>query len=287
MPELTDTRVLSATPDHILATLAASLARHGAFHIDRLSPTSIRLERLFVVGARQPRRPESAIVVAVPNGNGTTTVTIAGNVEPFAVMQIWSALDPNAPPIAPIQPSPFPLAAPEPAPTPPPPDPAQRRADAPPPPPPDPRLRRPDAWTPAPPVAPQPPVWVEPAPAFDAETVRATPEPVRARLRLHDGEIVEIGPEGAVIGREPRDPDQGESTRQLIVVDDQERLLSRSHLGVMVEDGKVFVVDLGSMNGSALVSPDGARRPLVAGEPTELPPGSSVCFGGCSAELVI
>jgi hypothetical protein len=106
--------------------------------------------------------------------------------------------------------------------------------------------------------------------------------PVLGRLRFDDGQVVDV--DGLVVlGRQPSL--RGESvvagsTPRLITLPDPEQALSRSHAEVRVDGAGVVVVDLGSTNGTVVLSPDGTQVELAAGVPYPLNQGTRVVLAG-------
>ncbi|MCM3659609.1 FHA domain-containing protein [Georgenia satyanarayanai] len=176
--------------------------------------------------------------------------------------------------------------------------------------------RVPDAGTPPPGVpdspgpAPAPPPMPAPAPAPQeaagapvaavapaADTAVAGREPADATLagrepagtpldghepagaphpavRLSDGRV--LAPGRTLVGRSPQPRAEEEPAALLPVADDR---VSKTHLTVTVEPGRVVVLDRGSTNGTVLHLPDGQNRPLRPGEPVELREGDVVVLG--------
>ena len=103
------------------------------------------------------------------------------------------------------------------------------------------------------------------------------------RLRFDTGEQVDVTGTGS-IGRNPG-PEAG--TDHVVAIDDPQRSISKVHLAFGLEaDGRLWVVDRGSTNGTVVVGPDGAdggagRR--VAGHGRR--PGWIVRFGRRSVQV--
>jgi hypothetical protein len=269
--ELTETRQVTMAPSAAIDAALGAAENVGVLRAERLSPTSVRLVQEPSDGSRRGR---SSLLIAVPRSPGVAAVTIAGDLEPLVVALLWSAL--GATPAVTPPPTPPPQRLP-------PPDPRTRRPDALAPP-------RPDTLTPAAEVVDAPaaaPPAAAPVPLTDqAPSPRRESSPVvrSATIRLDSGIVHTIGPSGAVLGREPTPIAGGRAA--LVAVDDAKRLVSRNHLAVTPANGGVTVVDLGSTNGSAVVTADGDQQPLVAGAPVLLVPGMSGRFGGCSFRLL-
>ena len=125
-----------------------------------------------------------------------------------------------------------------------------------------------------------PPSWASAPSAASSDAAPATPaaEPQPApggpRVRLSDGR--ELAPGTTLVGRAPQ-PRPDEHADALLAVTDER--VSKTHLTVRVEPGRVVVVDRGSTNGTSVHEPDGGSRPLAPGEPYELTDGQVVVLG--------
>ena len=109
--------------------------------------------------------------------------------------------------------------------------------------------------------------------------LRAAAEPAAApgvRLRFDTGEQVDVTGDG-LIGRNPN-PEAG--VDHVVAIDDPERSISKVHLAFGLEaDGRLWVMDRGSTNGTVVVAPDGHTAVLVAGSRVTVTPGWTVRFG--------
>ncbi|MCM3778137.1 FHA domain-containing protein [Microbacterium hydrocarbonoxydans] len=110
-------------------------------------------------------------------------------------------------------------------------------------------------------VAPTP--TAAPAPHSDAGTVPA--------FVLSDGTVIQATGLG-FIGRAPRAPESIPDAI-LIRVPDSTRSLSRTHAAFGIEDGQLWVQDLGSANGASVRRPDGTVAALAPHVPSFLAPG--------------
>lgn len=81
-----------------------------------------------------------------------------------------------------------------------------------------------------------------------------------------------------LIGRRP-DNRTGEEAHPLFAWTDLSRTLSKSHALVTWSGTLLWVTDLGSANGTTLVTATGERRPLLPGQPTAAAPGWRVELG--------
>ena len=261
--ERSESRSVAAPVEIVLTTLAQTLGRSGTHDVEQLSATSLRVAPRRVPGAAAPGRLDNAIVVAVPGADGRSTITVAGRFDAAVLAQIEHALvlaeRQHAAAAGSVAEVPQP----------------QPRFSLPPP---DPRDRLPDDAAPAPPVA-------APEPVDSSETV-ALSRTTTAMLRLDTGVTVEIDQRGAVLGRDPRPAESSRPDVQLVIVEDANRLVSRSHVALRLVGSMLLVQDLGSVNGSAVVSADGRGEPLQPGRPVELTPGSRLRFGGCFADRI-
>lgn len=129
------------------------------------------------------------------------------------------------------------------------------------------------------PVAQTPP----PAPASPA-SAPASPAPVRgampgaALLLVFDtGQRVRIDvPAAVVLGRRPAPTEPGDL---LIMVDDPDSTVSKSHLRLENSRGRTWVTDLGSTNGSDILADQGGRTELLPGARSLLDDGDRVRVG--------
>ncbi|GAB3538375.1 hypothetical protein GCM10027403_24640 [Arthrobacter tecti] len=102
------------------------------------------------------------------------------------------------------------------------------------------------------------------------------------RIHLDDGRNFLLR-STALIGRNPAGTDNAE----LISVKDEGRSVSKTHLHLRVDDGRLWVTDRNSTNGSAITVQAGARIQLPGGEPYLAEPGSTVHFGDRSLRVEI
>src|SRR5690606_17957760 len=113
------------------------------------------------------------------------------------------------------------------------------------------------------------------APAAGPVPTAAEPgEATHPAVRLSDGRVLAAG--RTLVGRAPQ-PRAGEEPAALLAVADER--VSKTHLTVTVEPGRVVVLDRGSTNGTVLHLPDGRSRPLTPGEPVQLGDGDVVVLG--------
>ena len=146
----------------------------------------------------------------------------------------------------------------------------------------------------------QPPAFAAPAPPASAASAASaaqlppasTPDgssPSAAGafvLRFDDGTAVAASPRG-LLGRAPADvagrtPAEvaGRTPAVLVPLADDSMRISKTHAEFGVTDGRFWVADRASKNGTVVELPGGAERSLGAGERIELPVGSAVRLGG-------
>jgi len=109
----------------------------------------------------------------------------------------------------------------------------------------------------------------------------AAPEPAPSELapRLRCDWGVDVSLERTVlIGRDPA-PSEDDGDAELVLVPDDERSVSKTHMAVGVLDGHVWVEDRHSTNGARIHLPDGESRQLVPGIRTVVEVGTRVVFG--------
>ena len=132
----------------------------------------------------------------------------------------------------------------------------------------------------APPPATPAPAAMPASTVASGEPDAATPAPsspaeaATVRVRLSDGR--ELGPGVTLVGRAPR-PRPDEQFDAVVAVADER--VSKTHLTVRVEAGRVVVVDRASTNGTTVHPAHGGEHTLDPGEPYELTPGSGVVLG--------
>ena len=96
-------------------------------------------------------------------------------------------------------------------------------------------------------------------------------------LSFSDGRSIALrGP--VLVGRNPA-AYEDETVQQLLSVEDPGKSVSKTHLAVWSDNGRVWVQDRKSTNGTRVVRADGASSPAPAGEPIEVDAGDVVHFG--------
>lgn len=99
-----------------------------------------------------------------------------------------------------------------------------------------------------------------------------------ATLKFSTGETAVIGPP-AIIGRNPSTQAVDVAGKQLIVVSDRSRTVSRTHADVGWVGSKLTVRDRGAGNGTSVIRPNTGRFDLTPGEPYELLDGDVLNVG--------
>lgn len=120
------------------------------------------------------------------------------------------------------------------------------------------------------------PAPVEPAPAAASRAVDRA-QPVPFLVTLDTGQVMSVTGPG-LIGRAPR-PTPGERCDHVIVVEDPERSVSRTHARFGIEAGTFWVSDAGSGNGTTLRLPSGRVVPVPADQRVPVPSGSTIQVG--------
>jgi hypothetical protein len=122
---------------------------------------------------------------------------------------------------------------------------------------------------------------VTPAPATPARatppTPATTPEPAAILVVFDTGQRAELSLPGVgYFGRRPAGPDAGD---QAFAVQDPDGSVSKTHLRLDYAQGSVWVTDLGSTNGTDLMTDEGAITRLPANVPTAVDEGMRVRMG--------
>lgn len=127
-------------------------------------------------------------------------------------------------------------------------------------------------------------VGIRPVVPAQAAPERPAPGPVVDRAQpapflvtLDTGQVMSVTGPG-LIGRAPR-PVAGERCDHVIVVDDPERSVSRTHARFGIDNGTFWVSDAGSGNGTTLRLPGGRVVPVPADQRVLVPSGSTIQVG--------
>lgn len=149
-----------------------------------------------------------------------------------------------------------------------------------------------EGWEPRPrPPRPEAPAPRDPAPVAQEPQGRAALRsraqrrgwPERVALRFSTGASAVVGG-AAVIGRRPEQT-AANMGAQSIEIDDTTRSVSRVHLYLTLEGGRLLVGDAGSSNGSAIERGDRTIPLEAGGERTEVLPGDAVWIGDVRVEI--
>jgi hypothetical protein len=101
---------------------------------------------------------------------------------------------------------------------------------------------------------------------------------------LDTGERYEVA--GAlVLGRSPVDP-SGSADRTLVAWPDLTRRLAKTHALLEWSGTELWVTDLGSASGTAVIAPGGDRRPLAPGVRSVADVGATIECGGRGMKVV-
>ena len=101
----------------------------------------------------------------------------------------------------------------------------------------------------------------------------------RGRIRISDGQVVELDTT-VIVGRRPRSPrSSGDALPTLIAVDSPEQDISRNHVEIRAEGEHVLVVDLDTTNGSVLLRGGSDPVRLHPSEPTMVVSGDVLDIG--------
>lgn len=102
-------------------------------------------------------------------------------------------------------------------------------------------------------------------------------------MYLEDGTKVDLPARGAiVIGRKPVAVEAGDGT---VTVTDTTGTVSRSHARIEIDDGKIWITDLGSLNGTS-VTHDGEERRLQQDVRESVEPGVRLSFGDMTGSIM-
>ncbi|WP_162235708.1 MULTISPECIES: FHA domain-containing protein [unclassified Frigoribacterium] len=120
-------------------------------------------------------------------------------------------------------------------------------------------------------------------PDLEATTLR----PRHYGLRLPDESVVPITRRAIVVGRRTDRPLPPPTDADVVALDDVGRSLSRHHVSIVIgADAAVWVTDLGSGNGTTLVSTTGEVTELDAHTPARARVGSLLSIGDHSVTVI-
>lgn len=134
----------------------------------------------------------------------------------------------------------------------------------------------PAAGAPSVPIRPVVPAPAAPEPPAPARVVHQA-QPTPFLVTLDTGQVMSVTGPG-LIGRAPR-PAAGERCDHVVVVEDPERSVSRTHARFGIEGGTFWVSDAGSGNGTTLRLPSGRVVPVPADQRVPVPSGSTIQVG--------
>lgn len=136
-------------------------------------------------------------------------------------------------------------------------------------------------WQPPAIEEPPAPAIVTPPPAQSAPAAFAARP--GAILEFDGGARIRVVGTG-LLGRAPLAPD-GEHFDHLLPVDDQSRLISKTHAGFEVDNHGCWFTDRGSVNGVEVTEPGSSARELTPWQRQLLPWGTTVTLGGRTLTL--
>ena len=99
----------------------------------------------------------------------------------------------------------------------------------------------------------------------------------RPRLELPDGSVLALE-NGLIVGRDPQHQ-EGYGVTERATLHDVERSVSKTHAILGISDGRVWVLDLNSTNGTVLLAEDGTETLCTPEVATPIPANSAVRFG--------
>ncbi|MEV7973577.1 FHA domain-containing protein [Cellulomonas sp. NPDC089187] len=139
--------------------------------------------------------------------------------------------------------------------------------------------------SPSAPTTGQPGVSSAASTGLPAPTPAANPPgmPTLHILTLDTGVAMSVTGPG-VIGRAPQ-PIPGEPCDHVVTIEDPERSVSRTHARFGMDEGRFWVQDAGSGNGTTLQLPDGRVVPVPVDQRVAVPAGSTIQVGARSVHV--
>lgn len=101
--------------------------------------------------------------------------------------------------------------------------------------------------------------------------------PPQWSLTLHDGSVIHVSGT-LLLGRDPAQVEPWTSGA-LLRINDPEKSVSKTHAALDCRSDELWVVDLHSTNGVAVVDPDGQETVLELGERASVSVGSTIELG--------
>ena len=118
----------------------------------------------------------------------------------------------------------------------------------------------------------------------DLDATRLSPRDWRPRLTVAvDGGPACVTSLPVLLGRAPDGPPQAER----LALADAERSMSKSHCRLDWAEEGIVVTDLGSTNGTEIITPAGARVMIPASQPTPVPDGAALMLGDRRIDLEV
>ncbi|MET1051138.1 MAG: FHA domain-containing protein [Mycetocola sp.] len=129
-----------------------------------------------------------------------------------------------------------------------------------------------------------------PAPAAGTNAPVTAPAPIAAvttnpRLVLPDATILSLAA-GLIVGRDPQEQ-EGYGVTERATLHDVERSVSKTHAILGFSEGRVWVIDLNSTNGTVLIAADGIETLCTPEVATPVPAGSDIRFGEYRVRVVL
>jgi hypothetical protein len=130
------------------------------------------------------------------------------------------------------------------------------------------------------PFAPPPSAVVGASASENAPMTAPTPVTKSARnprLELPDGSVLPLD-QGLIVGRDPQHQ-EGYGVTERARLHDVERSVSKTHAILGISEGRIWVLDLNSTNGTVLIADDGTETLCTPEVATPLPANTAVRFG--------
>ncbi|WP_411722334.1 FHA domain-containing protein [Mycetocola sp.] len=105
------------------------------------------------------------------------------------------------------------------------------------------------------------------------------------RLELPDGSVLPLD-QGLIVGRDPQHQD-GYGVTERARLHDVERSVSKTHAILGIAEGRIWVLDLNSTNGTVLIADDGSETLCTPEVATPLPANTAVRFGEYRVQVTV